>query len=102
MHLSSTDFCILLQHPVTLTPCTHPSTTLVFCSQSPTALASYSHLQLEAARTEAEAVRRRKGEELEAVEARVRAALAKKDEAIAGLREQLTHITNQLAEEGMD
>lgn len=54
-------------------------------------------LQLEGCRREADALRARHAHELEQVDARVRAALARKDEAIAALQAQLESITQQLA-----
>ena len=65
-----------------------------------TSLAHTAFLQLEVARAQAQAAEQRCQGELAGVEMRVKAALARKDDVIAGLREQLAHITTQLAEEG--
>ncbi len=56
-------------------------------------------VQLEGARAQAQAAEQRCQDELAGVEARVKAALARKDTIIAGLREQLAHITTQLDED---
>ncbi|GAB4813533.1 hypothetical protein N2152v2_000579 [Parachlorella kessleri] len=55
--------------------------------------------ELEGAREQAQAAEQRCQDELAGVEARVKAALARKDTIIAGLREQLAHITTQLDED---